>query len=269
MSKSLKQPVVVENRGGAGGIIGASAVAKAAADGYTLMLASSTFAISSALIPKLPFDPINDFTPIALVAKGPNMLVMAPQNRVRTLPELIDLARAEPGKITYASAGITSMNQMGTEMIAKKAGINLLHIPYKGGSQAVTDVIANNVNVYLGSLTQVMPHVREGRLQAIAVTGPRRAKQAPEVPALTEYFPDLTVETWWGIFAGGTVPRDVVNILNREVGKSLVEPDVKELMESEGTTPVGGTAEAFSKLFKNDLVRWKQVAEEANIRVGN
>lgn len=267
LNNAWKQPVVVENRPGGGGSIGAAQVARASPDGYTLMLASSTFTINAVLQPKLPFDPVKSFTPIALVAKGPMMFVASPGLAARSVPELIALARSRPGKVTYASAGSGSINQMGSEMLASATGIKLLHVPYKGGAQAVNDLLANHVDLYLGSMPQVMPQVRAGKLNPIAVTSPQRTKVAPEVPAVGEAVPNYALELWWGVFGPANVPREIVALVNAEIRKALDTPKLRQFMESEAATPGSDSPEQFGAFVARELQHWHKVAKEADIRL--
>ena len=266
LSQVWAQTVLVENRPGGGGSIGASHVAKSAADGHTLMLVSSTFTINSVLQSKLPYDPVKSFSPVALVGKGPMMLVASPTLPVKTAAELFTLARSRPGKITYASAGAGSINQMATEMLAGAAGIKLTHVPYKGGSQAVTDLMGGHVDLYVGSMPQVMPHVRAGKVTGLAVTSPQRARAAPEIPALAESLPGYELELWWGIFAPAGVPREVTLALNGAINKLLATPKMKQFLDSESAVSTPLSPDEFAEFVGKELRHWRKVAREANIQ---
>jgi tripartite-type tricarboxylate transporter receptor subunit TctC len=260
------QTVLVENRPGGGGSIGAGYVAKATPDGHTLMLVSSTFTINSVLQSKLPYDPVKSFSPVALVGKGPMMLVASPALQVKTPGELFALARSRPGKITYASAGSGSINQMATEMLGGAAGIKLTHVPYKGGSQAVNDLIGGHVDLYIGSMPQVMPHVRAGKVTALAVTSPQRARAAPEIAALAESLAGYELELWWGIFAPAGVPRDVILALNSAINRVLATPKMRQFLDSESAVSAPMSPDEFADFVGRELRHWRKVARDANIQ---
>jgi tripartite-type tricarboxylate transporter receptor subunit TctC len=267
LAKVWSQPVIIENRPGGGGSIGAGFVAKAAPDSYTFMLVSSTFAINSVLQTKLPYDPVKSFVPIALIGKGPMMFVAAPGLGVKSTAELIKLARSEPGKVTYASAGNGSINQMGSEMLASAAGVKLTHVPFKGGAQAMNDLLGNHVNIYLGSVPQVMPNVRAGKVVPIAVTSPQRSPVAPDVPTLAESLPNYSLELWWGIFGPAGMPREVVASINSEINKIIETPKMRQFLSNEAALPSPISPEQFREFFSKELQYWGKVAKDADIKI--
>jgi len=265
LTTALKQPVIVENKPGAGSMLGAGQVAKAAADGYTLMLASSTVTIGGTLKKGLPFDVRRDFTPVALIARGPLMVVASPGFPASTPAELIALARSAPGKYTFGSSGPGSTPQMGMELLTLAAGIRLLHIPYKGGAPVLNDLMGGQVDLYMGSLPQVLPLVRTGKVKPIGVTSLQHIRQAPEVSPFGDVLPNFSFEVWWGLFGPGNLPRDIVARLNTEVGKALQTPAMRQYMENEGAVAGGGSAEQFAAFVAAEVQNWQTVGKRADI----
>ena len=262
------QPVVVENRSGAGGLIGSADVAAAAADGYTLLLISSTFTINPAIRKKMPFDTATDFTPIAFIARSPLLLVASNNLAVKSAKELIALAKSRPGQITYASAGPGSINQISAELIALSAGVKLMHVPYRGGAPALNDLIGGHVDVYVSSLPQVLQLAQTGKANALAVTSGKRTPLLPEVPTLDEAgLTGFDLSSWWGIVGPAGMPADVVNALNAEIGKLLASPELSKLLANEGAEATTMTAQQFGELMRNETERWIKVAREANISI--
>ena len=235
LSEAWGQPVVVDNRGGAGGVIGTSAVAAAAPDGYTLLLVSPTFTINPAVKKNLPFDPIRDFTPVAFIARSPLLLTASNKLPVKSVRELLDLAKSRPGQITYASSGPGSINQISAELIALSAGVKFLHVPYKGGAPGLNDLVGGHVDLYVSSLPQVLPLARSGQARALAVTSARRTALLPEVPTLEEAgISGVDMWSWWGIVGPAGMPANVVNALNAEIGKMLSSPELSMFLANEG-----------------------------------
>jgi len=262
------QPVVVENRSGAGGLIGSADVAAAAADGYTLLLISSTFTINPAIRKKMPFDTATDFTPIAFIARSPLLLVASNNLAVKSAKELIALAKSRPGQITYASAGPGSINQISAELIALSAGVKLMHVPYRGGAPALNDLIGGHVDVYVSSLPQVLQLAQTGKANALAVTSGKRTPLLPDVPTLDEAgLTGFDLSSWWGIVGPAGMPADVVNALNAEIGKLLASPELSKLLANEGAEATTMTAQQFGELMRNETERWIKVAREANISI--
>ena len=224
------QPVVVENRGGGGTLIGAGAVAKAAPDGYTLLLVSPTFTINPAVRKTMPFDTVKDFTPVAFIGRAPLLVTTSTKLPVASASELFALAKSKPGQITYASAGLGSINQISTELIALAAGVKLTHVPYKGGAPALNDLVGGHVDMFVSSIPQALQLVRSGQIKTLAVTSSKRTPLLPDVPTLAEAgTPGADAETWWGIAGPAGMPADVVNALNAEINKALASPEVAHL----------------------------------------
>ena len=268
LSEAWGQPVVVENRPGAGGMIGTSAVAAAAADGYTLLLVSSTFTINPAIKKNMPFDTIKDFTPIAFIARSPLLLVASTQLPVKSARELLDLARSKPGQITYASAGLGSINQIAAELIALSAGAKFIHVPYKGGAPALNDLVGGHVDIYVSSLPQVLQLARDGQARALAVTSAKRTALLSDVPTLAEAgVAGVDLWSWWGIVGPAGMPANVVNALNSEIGKMLTSPELREFLINEGAEAEAMTPEQFGDLMRLETQRWIKVAREANISI--
>jgi tripartite-type tricarboxylate transporter receptor subunit TctC len=268
LSEAWGQPVVVENRPGAGGIIGTSAVAAAPPDGYTLLLISSTFTINPAIKKTMPFDTAKDFTPVAFIARSPLLFVASNQLPVKSAKELLALARSKPGQITYASAGLGSINQIAAELIAVSAGVKFTHVPYKGGAPALNDLVGSHVDIYVSSLPQVLQLARDGQARPLAVTSARRTALLPDVPTLEEAgIASFDLWSWWGIVGPAGMPADAVNALNVEIGKMLTSPELGEFLKNEGAEAQAMTPQKFGELMRLETERWIKVAHEANISI--
>jgi len=268
LSEAWGQPVIVENRPGAGGMIGTSAVAAAPPDGYTLLLISSTFTINPAIKKNMPFDAGKDFTPVAFIARSPLLFVASNRIPVKSASELLALARSKPGEITYASAGLGSINQIAAELIALSAGVRFTHVPYKGGALALNDLVGGHVDIYVSSLPQVLQLARDGRARALAVTSARRIAMLPDVPTLDESgIAGVDLWSWWGIVGPAGMPANVVNALNAEVGKMLTSPELTEFLTNEGAEAESMTPQQFGNLMRLETERWIKVAHEANISI--
>jgi tripartite-type tricarboxylate transporter receptor subunit TctC len=268
LTEAWGQPVVVENRSGAGGLIGSADVAAAAPDGYTLLLISSTFTINPAIRKRMPFDTTKDFTPVALIAHSPLLFVASKDLPVKSAKDLLALARSKPGQITYASAGPGSINQIAAELIALSAGIKLMHVPYRGGAPALNDLIGGHVDVYVSSLPQVLQLAQNGQARALAVTSVKRTALLPDVPTLDEAgISGFDLSSWWGIVAPAGMPADVVNALNSEIGKMLNSPELSTFLSNEGAEAEAMTPRQFGDLMRLETERWTKVAHEANISI--
>jgi len=268
LTEAWGQPVIVENRSGAGGMIGTSAVAAAPPDGYTLLLVSSTFTINPAIRKSMPFDAIKDFTPVAFVARSPLLVTASNKLPVKSARELLALARSKPDQITYASSGPGSINQISAELIALSAGAKLMHVPYKGGAPALNDLLGGHVDIYVSSLPQVLQLAQSGQVKALAVTSAKRTALLPDVPTLEESgIAGFDLWSWWGIVGPAGMPANVVNALNSEIGKMLNSPELGTFLSNEGAEAEAMTPRQFGDLMRSEAERWLKVAHEANISI--
>jgi tripartite-type tricarboxylate transporter receptor subunit TctC len=268
LSEELGQPVVVDNRAGAGGNIGSDHVAKSAPDGYTLVLASvGTHAINSSLYKKMPYDPVKDFTPIALFATVPTVLVVNPNVKVNSARELLALAKARPGALNYASAGIGTTQHLAGEMLKESAGIDVVHVPYKGGGQAVGDLLAGQVTFMFPNIPVVHSHIKAGKLKALAVASTKRSPALPDVPTMAEAtaLKDFDVSTWFGILAPAGLPPETAQKLNRAVNKVIASDAVKTKLEAQGAVPLESTPEGFREFMVKEVDKWARVVKRAGI----
>ena len=264
----LGQPVVQENRGGAGGNLGAEAVARAAPDGYTLLLAAPTLAISPALYPKLAYDPLKDLAPIALVATVPNVMITHPSVPARTLQEFIALAKRRPGELNFGSGGAGTSNHLGGELFNMVAGVKLEHVPYKGVNLAMQDVLAGNVQLVFIGIPAAAPHIRAGKLRALAVVAPRRSSALPDVPTAAEAgLPGFEVTTWYGVLAPAGTPRAIIERLNTELARIMLAPELQPRLADMATDPRAGTPEEFGAYLREETAKWGKVIRDAGIRV--
>lgn len=269
LADQLGQPVVVENRGGANGNIGSEAAAKSAADGYTLIVSGvGSHAINQSLYRNLPFDVVRDFTHIAMFAKGPNTLVVTPSFPARNLKELVALARAKPGALSYASSGSGSSNHLSMEMLKTRAGIFIVHIPYRGGGPAITDVMAGQIPMMFINFDAALPYVKAGRLRALAMTGSTRSAQLPEVPTVMESgYPEFAAESWTGLSGPAGLPREVTARLNTEMQKAIALADVRERLAGLGLEPVPGSAEQMTAFVRAEVDKWGKVIKASGAKV--
>ena len=268
LSELWGQPVLVENRGGAGGVIGSAAVASAPADGYTLLLVSVTFTINPAVKKTMPFDTSRDFTPVAFIARSPLLVTASNKLPVKSAKELLDLAKSKPGQITFASSGPGSINQIAAELIALSAGVKLMHVPYKGGAPGLNDLVGGHVDLYVSSLPQVLQLAKDGQARALAVTSARRTSLLPDVPTLEEAgIPGFDLSSWWGIVGPAGMPATIVNALNTEIGKMLTSPELSTILANEGAEAATMTPQAFGDMMRSETERWIKVAREANISI--
>jgi tripartite-type tricarboxylate transporter receptor subunit TctC len=261
------QPVVIDNRAGAGGAIGAAAVAQSPGDGHTLMVTSSTFATTS-VVQRTPYDLQRDFVPVALLARSPFFILAAPNFPADGAADLIRLARERPGRIDYGSSGPGSVGHFVTELFAQRAGIRLEHVPYRGMAPAVTDLLAGHVQVLITTLASAAGPVRDGRLKLLAYTAPGAPPDSPPAPTVREATGlDYEAEIWWGLFAPRGLPPEVLRTLNTAANAALAEPDFARLIQGEGAVPAPGRPEEFAAVVQADLTRWREVARVANIRL--
>ena len=268
LGEKIGQTVVVENRPGAGGTIGADAASKSAPDGYTLLLAtSSTHSIGPAVNPKIPYNAEADFTPIAYVASSPNVVVVPNTLPVKTIRELIDYARKSPGKLNYASSGNGTIVHLTTEYFKAQSDTFILHIPYRGTALAIPDLVSGKVDVMFDSFVTGMPHVKDGKLRALAVTSLKRTALAPDLPAVSEVLPGFESVTWFGLYGPKALPADLTAKVNQAVNAALADADVKERFARLGAEPTGGTPQAFASMVKADNTKWKKIIADRKIVV--
>lgn len=267
-SKRLGQPFVVENRPGAGGNIGTQAAAAAKPDGHTLLATiSSSQAINPALYKRVPFDPVKDFEPVALVGSVPNVLVVSPALPVASVPELLALARAKPGELRYASAGNGTLNHLLGEMLKSATGTDLVHVPYKGVAPALNDVLGGFVPVAFASLPSVLGHIRSGKLKALGVSAARRSPVLPDVPAIAESVPGYDAELWIGLFAVARTPPRIVAKLHAATAEALDDPAVRRTLEAQGVEVTPGTPDQLAAKLRAELALWARVVKEAGASV--
>jgi tripartite-type tricarboxylate transporter receptor subunit TctC len=267
LSKSLGQPVVVENRAGAGGNIGSNTGAKAAPDGYTLTTATAALPISKH-VRKLPFDPESDFVPVTLMTITPLVLVARPDLPVTSVRELVEYAKKNPGKASFASSGVGTSHQLSGELFKTLAGIDLLHVPYQGSAPAHLDIMGNRIDMMFDNIVPVTPHIQTGALKALAVTTKARASSLPNVPTMAESgFPEFEAVAWFGILAPAGTPKPIVDRLNKEINAILKRPEISAKLASMGAITVGNSPEEFRKFFSAEVAKWGPVVERANIKL--
>jgi len=261
-----KAAVVTDNKPGATGNIGADFAAKAAPDGYTLLLTATSFTTNPALKPA-PFDPVADFAPVALVATGALGVYINPQVAAKNMREFVALVKKQPGKLYYSSPGNGGPQHLAMELLKLETGMDIIHVPYKGAAGAITDLVGGQVQAMISALQTVAPHVKNGRLRMLAVMSSHRAEAFPEVPTLKEAgLPDLEVETWYAMFAPAGTPTAIVGRANRDVNELLKEADVREVLAKQGLEPAGGTPDALGARVKRELANWTRVVKAAGIK---
>jgi tripartite-type tricarboxylate transporter receptor subunit TctC len=266
LGEKLGKQVVVDNRGGAGGVLGSEIAANADPDGHTLLIISVAYAFNPAMY-KLRFDPEKAFVPVAMLGTGPNALTVNPKLPVNSVKELIAMAKAQPGKLNYASSGVGSFQHLGSELFRIMAGINLVHVPFKGGGPAMADVMAGNTEICLGSLIQMIPHVDSKRLKLLGIGGTKRAKVYPNVPTIAEAgVPGYDSSNWWGILAPAKTPPAIVNRLRADSTKILASSDVQKKFEGQGAETVKMSPDDFGRYIKTEMVKWGKVVKEAGIK---
>jgi len=267
LSATLGQPVVTENRGGAGGNVGAETAARSAPDGYTIVLVAPSLAISKSLYSKLNYDAVKDFAPVSLVATVPNVMVTHPSVPANTLAEFIRLAKTKPGEMNFGSGGSGTSNHLAGELFNIVAGVKLVHVPYKGVNLAMNDVLAGQIHLVVIGVPAAAPHIKAGRLRALALVAPQRAAALPEVPTVAEAgLPNFEVTTWYGILAPAGTPRTIVTRLNADLVKIMHSPDLKERLAAMATDPATSTPEEFADYIKREIAKWGEVVRQAGLK---
>ena len=267
LSEALGQQVVVDNRGGASGLVGTELAAKSAPDGHTLFMGTlGNLSVNPLLFTKLPFDVARDFAPLTQAVSVTFMLYVHPSLPVKTVRDLITLAKSRPGSINYASSGSGGAPHLAAELFNSLAGIKMIHVPYKGSSPSFTDVLGGQVPITFDSLTQGLPYVKAGRLRAVATLGPKRTQVLPDVPTVNETLAGYEVVNWFGIVVPAGTPREIIARLHSEIVKILRMPDISERLSAQGSDPVGSSPDEFGAFMKSETAKWARVIKEANIR---
>jgi len=267
MTRAWGRQVVVDNRAGAGGLIGAEQAARAVPDGYTLLFASaSPMSVNPHLAAKPPYHPLRDFTPIVLIGFSPNVIVVHPSLPAHTMKSLIALAKARPGQINYASNGVGTLSHLAIELLKHQAGIDLVHVPYKGGAPAVIDTVAGHCSVFFAAYPTLSAQMRAGRLRGLAVTSAQRIALAPELPTVAETLPGFEATQWWGAYGPVGLPAALVSKLNSDIGRALASAEVKRRLAADAAEPGGGSPGDLAAYLRTDYERWGRVVKAAGIR---
>jgi tripartite-type tricarboxylate transporter receptor subunit TctC len=266
LAERLGQPVIVDNKPGAGGVLGSELALKAAPDGYTLLLATtSTHTIAPAVNPKLPYDAFADFTPVAHVGNAPSIMLVPNTSPAHTVKEWIAYAKARPGQLNYASSGNGTIVQLTAELFKAQAGLFVVHIPYKGTALAIPDLVSGKLDVLFDSLPSGIAHVRDGRLRALGVTSAKRSPLAPDLPAISEVLPGYESNTWFGVFGPKGLPTDIVSRVNQAVNQTVADPEVREKLARLGIEATGGSPAAFQSLLRTEYDKWRRIIVERKI----
>jgi tripartite-type tricarboxylate transporter receptor subunit TctC len=267
LSVRLGQPIVVDNRSGANSIVGCEIVAKAAPDGYTMVIVAAGFAVNPGLVKKLPYDSLRDFAPIGLVGDGPYLLVVHPSVPAKNLSEFIAWAKARPGQVNYASTGVGSPPHLAAELLRTMSGLDLVHVPYKGGGAVLPDLLAGRIPMFFGSVSTLAPHIKSGKLRAIGMTTPKRSPSMPELPTFAEQgLKGYDVTGWYGILGPGKTPRAIVNRLNGDLRQVLVDPETHARLFQRGIDPQPGSPADFADLIRREIPKWAKVLAAAGIK---
>ena len=269
MSARLGTTVIVENKPGAGGAIGAEAVARGEPDGSILMLSSNSFTTNAAMTAKLPYDMNKSFVPVAMVAKASMIVVVSTNSPYKTLPQAIEAMRDPKLKLNYGSAGVGSLAHIATELFHSMAGTSALHVPYKGVSNAITDMLGNNIQIMITTVASVGEQIKAGKLRSLAVTSLERSQTMPEIPIVADYVSGYTVEGWWGVFAPGATPKPIVDRLNVVIRTITEQPDMRKLLAQESADPVPMHSAEFNTYYTDEILKWKKVARERNLSSTN
>ncbi len=267
LGESLGQQIVIENRGGATGNIGADYVAKAPPDGYTILMGQASNLTINVSLMKMPYDPVKDLAPVTLVATTPNLLVVHPSFPVKTIKDLVALAKAKPGSINYASSGSGSAGHLAAELFKRVAHIEMVHIPYKGAAPALTDVVAGQAQLYFTSPISAQPFVKGGRLRMVAVTSLKRSPSMPDIPTVAESgYPDFDVVSWWGVLTPAAVPKEIIGKLHAEIVKVLALPEIKAKFADQGADVASDTPEQFAVYIKTEIAKWGKLIRELGVK---
>ena len=268
MSVMLKQPFVIENKAGAGGNIGTEFVARAAPDGYTIGMGNfAPLAVNKTLFGNLRYDPETDLSPIILIEKGPLILVVNPNSQYKSIQDIVAAAKAKPGTLTFSSGGIGGSHQLSAELFMQNAGIQMIHVPYKSGSAALTDLMAGNVDMMFDQMYSAVPSIRADKLRPIAITSKKRSPLFPNLPSFAELgYPKVEVLNWQGFIAPAGTPKPIIDILNKAANEALKDPQLRELMLSQGNEIGGGTPAEFAALIKSEAAKWSAVVKAGNIK---
>jgi tripartite-type tricarboxylate transporter receptor subunit TctC len=266
LSTRLDKPVIVENQGGAGGLIGTEMAARSQPDGYTLLLVSVAYAFIPAIY-KLPYDPATAFTPVAILGAGPVVIAVTSKLPVNSVKELIALAKEKPGELNYATAGVGSFQHLASELFKLQAGVDIVHIPFKGGGPAMMDVIAGNTQIAIGSLVQMLPQIKAGKLKALGVGSAKRIAALPDLPTISEAgVPGYEVTNWWGIVVPAGTPRSIIDRLHKDLTAVVASTETKKRFETEGAEPLSMSPDEFGRFIAAETVKWARVVKEAGIR---
>lgn len=268
MSLTLKQPIVIENKPGAGGNIGTEFLAKSAPDGYTIGMGNfAPLAVNKTLFGNLRYDPETDLTPIMLIEKGPLILVVNPNSQYKTIEDIVSAAKAKPGTLTFSSGGIGGSHQLSAELFMQNAGIKMIHVPYKSGSAALTDLMAGNVDMMFDQMYSAAPNLRADKLRPIAITSKKRSPLFPNIPSFAELgYPKVEVLNWQGFIAPAKTPQSIIDQLNKAANEALQDPKLRELMLSQGNEIGGGSPAEFAALIKSEVAKWSEVVKTGNIK---
>jgi len=269
MTEGLKQPVVVENRAGAGGVLGTEFVAKAPADGYTLLMGTiGGLAVSMSLLPDRGYDTLRDFAPITQAVNVTSILVTHPSVPVKSVPELLALARLHPGKLNYGSSGGGTVTHLAGELLKLMGGVNIIHVPYKGGAPALTAILSGEVDLTYENSLIIVPHIKSGKVRALGVTSAQRSKLLPDLPSVAEALPGYGASGWYGLVAPAATPKDVLARLNAEAVKALRSPDVADKLSGQGAEPAPGSPGDFAAFIRAEIDKWSKVVKAANMKAG-
>lgn len=266
LTESWGQQVIVDNRPGASGMIGAELTVRAAPDGYTLLMVPVTYAVTPSLYPKMTYDAAKDLAPVAQVAAAPFILVVHPTLPVKTVKDLITLARSRPGQLNYASASTGGMPHLAGELFNTMTGVKMVHIPYKGAAPATTDLLAGQVSLMFNNMLSAMPQVKSGRLRAIAVTSTKRSAAAPELPAIAETVPGYEASGWYAALAPAATPRELIARINNDMNRIMKMPDVTQRLAGDGVEAVGTTAEQFGIYLRSEIIKWGKVVKASGAK---